>query len=136
VSRRSAEPVNVPTKAARIRQKKGVSQRWPTVVLWLCFLSLIFCAAAVSYHIHHSSLQNSFDGSMAKSSAADRHVGKIMIKRGDQVCERLKFDNDTGQMIGSPGSCVTEADGDAQNVPLPIGTMHRLDAISKSFSGK
>jgi len=127
-----AEPVDLPAKAAKLRQKKGVSQRRPAVVLWFCFLSLIFCAAMVSYTVHYISMQNSSDGSMAISGAAEQHTGKIMIKRGDQVCERLKFDNDTGQTISSLGSCVTEAGDDAHGVPLPLGTIHRLNAISKS----
>lgn len=49
-------------------------------------------------------------------------------------CRRLTFDND-GQVVQDNVPC----DGsvrDARGQPLPMGTMHRLDAISKSFAGQ
>lgn len=48
-------------------------------------------------------------------------------------CRRLTFDND-GQFVQDNVPC----DGsvrDARGQPLPMGTIHRLDAIRKSFPG-
>jgi hypothetical protein len=49
------------------------------------------------------------------------------------VCRRLTFD-DKGQVVRDVVPC----DGsvrDARGQPVPVGTMQRLDAISKSFAG-
>jgi hypothetical protein len=50
------------------------------------------------------------------------------------VCRRLTFD-DKGQVVRDVVPC----DGsvrDARGQPVPIGTIQRLDAISKSFAGR
>jgi hypothetical protein len=50
------------------------------------------------------------------------------------VCRRLTFDN-KGQIVRDVVPC----DGsvrDARGQPVPVGTMQRLDAISKAFAGR
>ncbi len=46
----------------------------------------------------------------------------------------MKFDNDSGRPIGQFKPCDTADILDANGVPMPTGTIRRLDAISKSFS--
>jgi hypothetical protein len=45
------------------------------------------------------------------------------------------FNNQTGRMTRSQQPCDMTT-RDSNGVPVPQGTIHRLDAISKSFSGK
>jgi hypothetical protein len=47
----------------------------------------------------------------------------------------MKFDNDSGRTIDNIKRCEDNVVLDAKNIPVPVGTLHRLDAISKSFSG-
>ena len=64
----------------------------------------------------------------------DVRTAKITAVSGDG-CSQQVFDNQTGRMSPSVQPCETTA-YDSNGVPLPTGTMHRLDAISKSFSGR
>jgi hypothetical protein len=53
----------------------------------------------------------------------------------DKHCREQVFDNQTGRITRSEQPCDTNA-FDSNSVMAPLGTIHRLDAISKSFSGR
>jgi hypothetical protein len=63
-------------------------------------------------------------------------MGKVTSSStDDKQCRQLIFDNQTGRMVSSDQLC--DATGvDGTGVVVPSGTIHRLDAISKSFSGR
>jgi hypothetical protein len=57
------------------------------------------------------------------------------IAQSDQdFCRRLRFD-DAGRVFQDVVPCDGAPARDAHGQPVPAGTMRRLDAISKSFSG-
>jgi hypothetical protein len=62
-------------------------------------------------------------------------IGTIEVQTGQDQCDLLKFDNDTGRTISESKSCHGDVALDAHGVPVPTGTVHRLDSISKSFLG-
>lgn len=51
-----------------------------------------------------------------------------------EFCKRLRFD-DTGRVFQDVVPCDQSSIRDARGQPVPVGTIRRLDAISKSFSG-
>ncbi len=51
-----------------------------------------------------------------------------------EFCKRLRFD-DNGRAFQDVVPCDQSSIRDARGQPVPVGTIHRLDAISKSFSG-
>jgi len=61
-------------------------------------------------------------------------VGRIVVQTDTEQCELMTFDNDTGHASASVRPCQSSVDLDAHGVPMPKGTIHRLDSISKSFS--
>jgi hypothetical protein len=63
-------------------------------------------------------------------------VGAIVLHGDDEHCQQMKFDNSTGRTLESFKPCGETVRRNADGVPLPMGTLHRLDAISKSFMGK
>jgi hypothetical protein len=65
----------------------------------------------------------------------EMRIGTIEVQTGQDQCDVLKFDNDTGRTINESKSCHDNAALDAHGVPVPTGTVHRLDSISKSFLG-
>lgn len=72
------------------------------------------------------------------SEAPDNNLGsaKVTIDSADGGgCRKQVFDNQTGRMTRSQQPCDTTA-RDGNGTPIPLGTIHRLEAISKSFSGK
>jgi hypothetical protein len=76
--------------------------------------------------------------SQTASEAPDNNLGsaKVTIESADgKGCRQQVFDNQTGRMTRSQQPCETTA-YDNNGAQLPLGTMHRLDAISKSFLGK
>ena len=65
----------------------------------------------------------------------EMRIGTIEVQTGQDQCDLLKFDNDTGRTISESKSCHGNLALDAHGVPIPMGTVHRLDSISKSFFG-
>jgi hypothetical protein len=74
----------------------------------------------------------------------DARTAKVVYDLG-QKCQQILFDNDTGGLAGSGRPCATPdrsapdrpapaaADSKAV-VPEPLGTVRRLEAISKAFN--
>ena len=65
----------------------------------------------------------------------EMRIGTIEVQTGQDQCGLLKFDNETGRTINESKSCHGNVALDAHGVPIPMGTVHRLDSISRSFLG-
>lgn len=63
-------------------------------------------------------------------------MGIIVQQLDGDRCKQTKFDNDSGRTIENLAPCDNEVFLDAHGIPVPQGTVHRLDAISKSFLGR
>jgi hypothetical protein len=68
------------------------------------------------------------------TSEPDLRTAKITQDLDGKGCSQQVFDNQTGRMRQSQLPCDATT-FDSNGVPVPVGTIHRLDAISKSFSG-
>jgi hypothetical protein len=68
------------------------------------------------------------------TSELDLRTAKITQDLDGKGCSQQVFDNQTGRMRQSQLPCDVRT-FDRNGVPVPVGTIHRLDAISKSFSG-
>jgi len=64
------------------------------------------------------------------ASPAEPRIGNIVFEPTADRCRQLSFDNDTGSIAETIRSC------DHKGSPGPAGTIRRLNAISKSFSGQ
>ena len=67
-------------------------------------------------------------------ATAERLPTGTVAESDIKVCRRLRFDGD-GRVFQDAVPCDNVTVLDAHGKPVPVGTMHRLDAISKSFSG-
>jgi hypothetical protein len=67
------------------------------------------------------------------SPDSDLRTAKITNASDGKECWQQVFDNQTGRMTRSQQPCETTA-YDSNGAPIPLGTIHRLDAISKSFT--
>jgi hypothetical protein len=73
--------------------------------------------------------------SITVTGSASESVPTGTIAESDrEFCKRLRFD-DSGRAFQDVVPCDGESIRDAHDRSVPQGTMHRLDAISKSFSG-
>jgi hypothetical protein len=67
------------------------------------------------------------------SPDSDLRTAKITNASDGKECWQQVFDNQTGRMTRSQQPCEATA-YDSNGAPIPLGTIHRLDAISKSFT--
>ena len=65
--------------------------------------------------------------------AEPKSVGTIVLRSRSSGCQQKSFDNRTGQILDQPSSCHSDVVLDAKGVPIPSGTIHTLNSISKSF---
>lgn len=69
----------------------------------------------------------------AASRADPNSVGTIVLRSGSSGCQQKSFNNQTGQIFDQPSSCHNDVALDANGIPIPSGTIHTLNSISKSF---
>ncbi len=66
--------------------------------------------------------------------AARSQIGTITLDPGSASnCRKMIFDNQTGRVTETNTPC-EQVVRDETGAPKPVGTLRRLDAISKSFS--
>lgn len=111
-------------QASRYGQQRRLS--------WIILLSLSTVATAA---VLVGFLPALFSGrsSIAATDSASVPTGTI-AESDREFCKRLTFD-DSGRAFRDVVPCDGESTRDARGQPVAVGTMHRLDAISKSFSG-
>jgi hypothetical protein len=122
--------------ANRPKGTKAARRRGTVIaMLWIIgILTLIASAAMLSIRGYSgkatATLQPSDDNAQLEAWDAT-HEGTIVVQIGQDQCTSIKFDNETGRFDGAT-LCPTPP-LDSRGVPVPLGTMHRLDAIKKSF---
>ena len=67
------------------------------------------------------------------SRAEPNSVGTIVLHSSSSGCQQKSFDNRSGQISDQPSSCHNDVVLDARGMPIPSGTIHTLNSISKSF---
>jgi len=75
-------------------------------------------------------------GSTAGVDAETDRTGKIVMQASSGQCKKMKFDNQNGAVTEDSSPCDDKLVFDSHGVPVPQGTVRRLDAISKSFMAK
>lgn len=75
------------------------------------------------------------NASMAPGQSEDELRSATITRNADTGCAQQAFDNQTGRMTSSPRPCPATV-YDSNGVPVPVGTIRRLDSISKSFPGR
>ena len=67
------------------------------------------------------------------SHADPGSVATIVVHSSTSGCQQRSFNNQTGQISNQTSSCHNDVVLDAKGMPLPAGTIHTLNSISKSF---
>ena len=68
-----------------------------------------------------------------ESRSEPNSVGTIVLHSGSSGCQEKSFNNQTGQISDRSSQCPSDVVLDARGMPVPIGTLHTLNSISKSF---
>ena len=67
------------------------------------------------------------------SHADPNSVATIVLRSSTSGCQQRSFNNQTGQISDQTSSCHDDVVLDAKGMPVPTGTVHTLNSISKSF---
>ena len=67
------------------------------------------------------------------SRSEPKSAGTIVLRSGSSGCQERSFDNQTGQISDQSSPCRSDVVLDARGMPVPAGTIHTLNSISKSF---
>ena len=120
-------------RSTKSRHRRQMWLRWSALVL--AFLALVAAAYFETATNLWSLLRSraSSEESTQISDPKDTHAGKIILKTNPDQCEQMKFDNDSGRITGDIGTCDSKVVLDPNGMPVPIGTIHRLNAIGDSF---
>jgi hypothetical protein len=137
VVKRSPIAPLVSSQATRARlqpQRKRENRR--ALIAGCCILLLTGIGAAVliATEISKSAQSTKLSQATGPAPGAEAHAAKITNALGSD-CFQQEFDNRTGRMTRLQEPCETIA-RDSNGAPIPVGTIHRLDAISKGFSGR
>ena len=124
---------SAPRKPLRLAQERQRALIIGCSILFMVGLGFVLATTVelpMSPHLTNSPQIASVTSNNNSSSAV------VMIDSADgSGCQQQVFDNQTGRMTRSQKPCDATA-RDSSGVSVPLGTIHRLDAISKSFSGK
>jgi hypothetical protein len=67
------------------------------------------------------------------SHADPNSVATIVLHSSASGCQQRAFNNQTGQISDQTSPCHNDVVLDAKGMPMPTGTIHTLNSISKSF---
>ncbi len=120
-------------KKAHPRPARG-SKRWYA-------LTIVAAVCAIIIYLGVSAPFGSFQSQrIAEQSAptldSESRTGKIVLQTNPDQCEQIKFDNANGRFIDGLKPCDNQIQFDDHGRPIPLGTIHRLDAINRSFFGR
>jgi hypothetical protein len=117
-------------------RRKGQERR--RALIAACGMLMVVAASTVIVIAAHSLISghSSRAPEIAMTSPErDLRTARITRDIDGKGCEQNTFDNQTGRMNRSLQPC-DATEYDSNGVPIPLGTIHRLDAINKSFSGR
>jgi hypothetical protein len=85
--------------------------------------------------------QSSPEPAGPKAKKAHPHLAKrpkrwYVLQTSPDQCAEMKFDNTDGRFVDGLKPCDDQIKFDQHGRPIPMGTIHRLDAISRSFFGR
>jgi hypothetical protein len=66
----------------------------------------------------------------------ESRTGKIVMQTDAGQCAQKEFDNANGHIGDDLKQCDNQIKFDEQGRPIPMGTIHRLGSISRSFFGR
>ncbi len=114
------------------RSTQAGRQIWSALGITFSVVATVVSLAIISNPLRLLQFPAQPDQPTEAASRENQRVGRIILEIDPDQCRQLKFDNVTGQISGSSTPC--ESAFDSHGEPVPLGTLHRLNAISKSFA--
>lgn len=121
------------TLNAGYRRKKSALSRRDIVIGSLCVSAMVAALVLVAEFGVPWISQSISSAAINTADADNSQIGTIMLQTDENECALLKFNNQTGRTVENNARCRKDVTLDAHGMPVPTGTIHRLDAISRSF---
>jgi hypothetical protein len=129
----SPKPVSLKAKKAHPHSAKR-PKRWYALTIVAAA-----CAAIVYLGLNWqlgSAPQRVTERPAPSAEAGESRTGKIVLQTNPDHCAEMKFDNSDGRFVDGLKPCDNQIKFDEHGRPIPMGTIHRLDAISRSSFGR
>ena len=128
-----ADPKNSATRTARPHQAARFTRGYRVVVVVVLFAALIYLGVSARLWPFQATSESEHAASGARPEVS--RTGTIVLRPNLEQCAQATFDNNSGK-FGESKPCDDGLRFDEYGKPIPLGTMHRLDAISRSFLGR
>jgi hypothetical protein len=137
---RSATSSTIPTATAvrplpKLRSRATQDHRRAVIIASITFFALALAVTAVVTTQFTMPTPLPLRTTDAPSQNDFRSAAIVTDSLDGKDCQRRDFDNQTGR-ITETAHCNNGVVLDSNGVAQPIGTIHRLDGISKSFLGR
>jgi hypothetical protein len=120
-------------KPAHTRRAGAGQKRARLVKMSLGVISIGVLIAAIAVFAIVFGAAPSPGAENAASRAEPNSVATIVLRSNAGGCQQKSFNNQTGQISNQSSQCQNEVALDANGMPIPAGTIHTLNSISKSF---
>jgi hypothetical protein len=120
-------------KPAHMRRAGASQKRRRLVKMSLGVISIGALIAAVAVFAIVSGTAPSPVAENAAARSEPNSVATIVLRSDAGGCHQKVFNNQTGQISDQSSRCQNEVALDANGMPIPAGTIHTLNSISKSF---
>jgi hypothetical protein len=118
---------------ARYGRKRFARKRQDVVISFL-FVSGMVVALAIVAELGLPWLSRpTASAALNTADVENSQIGTLTLQTDGNECQLMKFDNETGRTIENTARCRKDVTMDAHDTLVPVGTVHRLDAISRSF---
>ena len=126
-------PVSTKLPGEEFRRRRA-RRRHRNIAFGYCLLAAVGLGFAVAVNTPHTTSERSAETFRATAAIAanENRSAKVFIDSGDGGCRQKTFDNQTWRLTRSQQPCEL-TNRDINGNPVPSGTIHRLEAISKTF---
>jgi hypothetical protein len=125
------------SKTAKAAHDVGVVakiERSRSTTAWLWGISLAVLATASGlFLLQQQQISTTVIEKGNASAFAQDRTASIVLNQGSKNCRHKLFDNQTGRFTDATTPCPPEIPLDAKGHPVPMGTVHTMNEISKSF---
>jgi hypothetical protein len=103
-----------------------------TAWLWGLSLAVLVGSSGLFLLLRQQTATHAIEKANANTFAQDV-TASIVLNQGSRNCQHKLFDNRTGRFSDATTPCPGDAPLDADGNPVPRGTFHTINEISKSF---
>jgi hypothetical protein len=128
------KPVSPKAKKAHPHSAKRPKRWYALIIVAAACATIIYLG--LNWQLGSAQSQRIAERATQSVGADESRTGRIVLQTNPDHCAEMKFDNTDGRFVDGLKPCGDQIKFDEHGRPIPTGTIHRLDAISRSFFGR